>query len=79
MAFPKYESYKDSGEDWLGEVPEHWEIIRTKNIFRLVTEPAPKNNSEELLSVYSDIGVKPRKELEERGNKASTTDGYWVR
>ncbi|MBG1263689.1 restriction endonuclease subunit S [Nostoc commune] len=77
MAFSLNSSYKDSGEDWLGEVPEHWEIIRTKNIFRLVTEPAPKNNSEELLSVYSDIGVKPRKELEERGNKASTTDGYW--
>ncbi len=77
MAFPKYESYKDSGEDWLGEIPEHWEVLRTKSIFRLVAEPAPKNNSEELLSVYSDIGVKPRKELEERGNKASTTDGYW--
>ncbi|MBD2526788.1 restriction endonuclease subunit S [Nostoc sp. FACHB-133] len=68
---------RESGVEWIGEVPEHWEIIRTKNIFRLVTEPAPKNNSEELLSVYSDIGVKPRKELEERGNKASTTDGYW--
>ena len=77
MAFPKYESYKDSGVDWLGEIPEHWELLRTKSIFRLVAEPAPKNNSEELLSVYSDIGVKPRKELEERGNKASTTDGYW--
>lgn len=78
MAFPKYESYKDSGEDWIGEVPEHWDVLRTKNVFRLVAEPAPKNNDEELLSVYSDIGVKPRRELEERGNKASTTDGYWI-
>lgn len=26
--------------------------------------------------MYSDIGVRPRRELEERGNKASTTDGY---
>ncbi len=32
----------------------------------------------ELLSVYSDIGVRPRRELEARGNKASTTDGYWM-
>lgn len=78
MAFPKYESYKDSGEDWIGEVPKHWDVLRTKNVFRLVAEPAPKNNDEELLSVYSDIGVKPRRELEERGNKASTTDGYWI-
>lgn len=77
VTFPKYESYKDTKENWLGEIPQHWQLLRTKNIFRLVAEPAPKNNEEELLSVYSDIGVKPRKELEERGNKASTTDGYW--
>ena len=31
-----------------------------------------------LLSVYTDIGVRPRKDLEEKGNKASTTDGYWI-
>lgn len=68
---------KDSGVEWIGEIPEHWEIIKVKNLFKLIIEPAPKNNDLELLSVYTDIGVKPRKELEERGNKASTTDGYW--
>ena len=26
----RYESYKDSGIQWLGEVPEHWEIKRLK-------------------------------------------------
>jgi type I restriction enzyme S subunit len=26
MSFARYESYKDSGIEWLGEVPEHWEI-----------------------------------------------------
>ena len=24
---------KDSGVDWIGEIPEHWEIIRFKNLF----------------------------------------------
>ncbi len=24
MSFPRYETYKDSGVEWLGEVPEHW-------------------------------------------------------
>lgn len=24
MSFPKYPAYKDSGVDWLGEVPAHW-------------------------------------------------------
>jgi type I restriction enzyme, S subunit len=78
LSFPKYESYQSTEEDWLGAIPQHWQLLRTKSIFRLVAEPAPKNNDEELLSVYSDIGVKPRRELEERGNKASTTDGYWL-
>jgi type I restriction enzyme S subunit len=47
-------------------------------MFRLVIEKAPPNNQMELLSVYTHIGVRPRKSLEQRGNKASTTDGYWV-
>ena len=24
MSFPRYPEYKDSGVEWLGEVPEHW-------------------------------------------------------
>ena len=74
----RYESYKDSGVEWLGEVPHCWDVKKVKNIFHLIAEPAAKNNQCELLSVYTDIGVKPRAELEERGNKASTTDGYWI-
>mgnify|MGYP006334609633 FL=1 len=74
--FARYESYKDSGVEWLGQVPAHWEIKRVKSLFRLIVEPAPVNNQQILLSLYTDIGVKPRAELEERGNKASTTDGY---
>lgn len=34
MSFRQYPSYKDSGVDWLGKVPEHWEPIRYKNVFR---------------------------------------------
>lgn len=69
---------KDSGVEWLGEVPEHWNVYPTKRFFRLVTEPAPKDNDHELLSVYAAIGVAPRKSLEQKGNKSSTTDGYWI-
>jgi len=68
---------KDSGVDWIGEIPAGWEVKKVKNIFSLIIDPAPNNNDEELLSIYTDIGVKPRKELAEKGNKASTTDGYW--
>ena len=30
MSFPRYERYKDSGVEWLGEVPEHWEVKRLR-------------------------------------------------
>jgi len=26
MNFPKYPAYKDSGVEWLGEIPDHWQI-----------------------------------------------------
>ena len=26
MSFPRYPQYKDSGVDWLGQVPAHWEV-----------------------------------------------------
>ena len=78
MSYAKYDSYKDSGVDWLGKIPSDWDLLKVKNIFRLVMKFAPKNNDCELLSVYTDIGVKPRKELEERGNRATTTDGYLI-
>lgn len=36
MSFPRYPRYKDSGVEWLGEVPEHWELARTKRLFELM-------------------------------------------
>ena len=74
----RYPEYKESHANWIGKIPAHWEMINTKYLFRLVTEPAPQDNDYELLSIYTSIGVKPRKELEERGNRATTTDGYWL-
>jgi len=38
MSLPRYPKYKDSGVEWLGEVPEHWEVKRLKHSVQLVTE-----------------------------------------
>ena len=35
MSFPRYERYKDSDVDWLGEVPEHWQMRRMKTLFEI--------------------------------------------
>ncbi len=32
MNLPRYERYKDSGVEWLGEVPEHWEACSLRRI-----------------------------------------------
>ncbi|MEM9008769.1 MAG: restriction endonuclease subunit S, partial [Cyanobacteria bacterium P01_F01_bin.86] len=32
MSFPRYETYKESGVEWLGEVPEHWNITQLKYV-----------------------------------------------
>lgn len=73
-----YESYRASKGEWVDQTPSEWEEKRVKDLFRLVTEKAAVDNDHELLSLYASIGVRPRKELEARGNKASTTDGYWI-
>jgi len=30
MSLPRYDKYKDSGVEWLGEVPEHWNVLRLR-------------------------------------------------
>jgi type I restriction enzyme S subunit len=69
---------KPSGVEWLGSIPAAWSIHRTKNLFRLRTQKSGDSHGLELLSIYTHIGVRPRKDLEERGNKATTTDDYWI-
>lgn len=32
MSFARYPAYKDSGVEWLGEVPEHWELKPLKHL-----------------------------------------------
>jgi type I restriction enzyme S subunit len=32
MSLPRYPNYKDSGAEWLGEVPEHWEAVPFKRL-----------------------------------------------
>ncbi|MBE7633875.1 restriction endonuclease subunit S [Tenacibaculum finnmarkense] len=36
----KYKKYKNSGIDWLGEIPEHWEVSHIKRICRKITDGA---------------------------------------
>ena len=35
MTFPTYPEYKDSGVEWLGEVPAHWDVAPISSQFKL--------------------------------------------
>jgi len=41
----RYESYKDSGIEWLGDIPEHWEALANKFIFNLKKKQVGKNRT----------------------------------
>ena len=36
MQFKQYPIYKDSGVEWLGDVPEHWEVVRLDGAYKIV-------------------------------------------
>lgn len=42
--FEKYDAYKDSGIQWIGQIPEHWEIEKAKWIFLNADRPIRPND-----------------------------------
>ena len=34
--FKRYDSYKNSGIEWLGEIPSHWEMLKTKYVHKSI-------------------------------------------
>lgn len=38
----RYDSYKPSGIDWIGDIPSHWTVCRIKDCFILKTGTTPK-------------------------------------
>lgn len=69
---------KESGIEWVGEIPNHWNTRRIKTLFSLRDERNSLPLSEvNLISLYTDKGVVQHADLEKTtGNKASTADGY---
>lgn len=56
--YKAYPEYKDSGVEWLGEIPSDWEIVSAKRMFQSVRTPAYK--SDEQLAASQKYGVIPQ-------------------
>jgi type I restriction enzyme S subunit len=69
MSFPRYPKYKDSGVEWLGQVPEHWQVLPCRAI---VQERTAKNDGakcQDYLSLMANVGIIPYAEKGDVGNK----------
>jgi type I restriction enzyme S subunit len=59
MSLPKYPAYKDSGVDWLGGVPSHWEVLRLKYRCEVFPSNVDKHSRDNEPSVrlcnYTDV------------------------
>lgn len=67
---PRYESYKDSGVQWLGEIPSHWDVKQLKFAVTCNDEALGENTEPDYEMLYVDIssvsltdGIKHKEEL----------------
>lgn len=66
---------RPSGIDWLGDIPAHWEIERSRWLFAERDERS-ETGKEEMLTVSHITGVTPRSEKDVNMFEAETTAGY---
>jgi len=69
-----------AGTEWMPNVPEHWQLIRIKNLFNEIDKRSV-SGKEDLLSVSQYTGVTPRKDSFEEGKEitnAKTLKGYKI-
>lgn len=67
--YQKYSSYEDKGVEWLGVIPESWNLLPLKYLFK---ETSNKGYPDlQLLSVYRDYGVVPTDSRDDNNNVPS--------
>lgn len=70
MSFPRYRAYKNSGVEWLGEVPKHWGLARARRVFEQKRVQAL--STDEQLSATQRYGVVPQRLFMEREEQKVT-------
>ena len=82
MEVKKYDSYKDSGNGWLGEIPEHWEFKRMKDVLNFgtglsITKANLKNEGIPCVN-YGEIHSKYGVNLDTRIHKLKCVDEKYI-
>ncbi len=68
---------RDSGVEWIGNVPAHWQVLPCRYLFRDVTRK-DRNGSEIKLSVTQRNGLVPTAEMTERSMQAESFDEFKI-
>lgn len=68
---------KNSGVEWIGEIPAHWEVKRGKVLFE-ESDARSADGSEELLTVSQYTGITPRSQKNVNMFEALTLEGYKI-
>jgi type I restriction enzyme S subunit len=63
MSFSRYPAYKDSGVEWLGEVPEHWDGLR----LRFAAMLNPSKQEARSIGVKESVSFLPMEAIGEDG------------
>lgn len=66
---------RPSGIDWLGDIPAHWDIERSRWLFT-ERDQRSETGEEEMLTVSHITGVTPRSQKDVNMFEAETTAGY---
>ena len=72
---------KDSGIEWIGEIPKGWKVSRIKQLFSEVNDRCENGENYTLLSVSEYYGVAPKSERisdDDMLTHAETLDGYKI-
>ncbi|MEQ1081207.1 MULTISPECIES: restriction endonuclease subunit S [Acinetobacter calcoaceticus/baumannii complex] len=66
--FKKYDAYKDSGVDWIGSIPTHWNVLKLGSIFEQRNEKVSDQD-------YPALSVTKNGIVPQLDNAAKTKDG----
>ena len=68
---------KNSGVEWIGEIPKYWNMVRGKALFE-ECDARSDDGSEELLTVSQYTGVTPRSQKSVNMFESTTLEGYKI-
>ena len=74
--FQKYPAYKDSGVEWMGQIPAHWDMIPNKFIFKLKKNLVGKKSNQYTLLSLTLHGIIKRDMENPQGKFPAEFDTY---